>query len=245
MHVAGRAGLRVVGLFYLGDNVEDPFTGRRFRSFLPYGRVKAVRRKNALSPDSLSLERHRMMLIYLERETNFFDQKLDVLHVAPEFCFVEKFRDLPNLEYVTGDLGSPWAEHELDVTRLPFDDATFDVVFCNHVFEHVDDDRQAMREVLRVMRPGGWSILQVPQDLRMATTDEDPTVTDPRERQRRFQQKDHLRLYGRDYPERLREVGFEVEERWLGRELEAAVVQRYALLADEPLYIGRKPVAAA
>jgi hypothetical protein len=244
LHVVGHASLRTVGLLYRGDRVEDPFTGKTFRTFLPYGRVGATRRKNALSPDSMSLERHRLMWLYLQRKTDFFAEELAVLHIAPEYCFVKKFKSMPNLRYTTGDLDSPWADHTLDVTNLPFDDDTFDVVFCNHVFEHVVDDRSAMREVLRVMKPGAWSILQVPQLLDMDVTDEDPTVTDPRERERRFQQKDHVRLYGKDYANRLRSVGFDVDEDWLVKELSDELVERFALPPDEPVYIGRKPMAS-
>lgn len=238
LHHVSHFFLRLLGLFYAGNQVEDPITGKTFRKFLPYGRMHS--RQNALSPDSLSLERHRLMWLYLQRKTNFFSAPLTVLHIAPEYCFIKRFKKLPNLKYTTGDLESPWADVKMDINAMPFADNSFDVVFCNHVLEHIPDDIHAMREILRVMKPGGWSILQVPQNYAMEKTDEDLTLTDPRERERRFLQSDHFRLYGRDYADRLRTAGFEVEENFLVKELAPGEMERFAILPDEVLYIGRK-----
>ena len=85
------------------------------------------------------------------------------LHIAPEYCFIKPFKKLKNLDYVTADLISPWADVKLDVQNIPFPDSSFDVVICNHVLEHVDDDRKAMQELLRVMNPSGFGIFQVPR----------------------------------------------------------------------------------
>jgi predicted SAM-dependent methyltransferase len=114
-------------------------------------------------------------------------------------------------DYLTADLESPLAAMHFDVQHIPLGDASVDVVICNHLFEHVEDDRRAMRELYRVMRPGGWGIMMVPEDRSRATTFEDDTITDAAERTRLFGQYDHRRLYGRDYDDRLREAGFEVE----------------------------------
>lgn len=144
----------LVGLFYAGSRVQCPVCGNRYRKFMPYGYVNS--RENALCPHCLALERHRLMWLYLQNETDFFEAPARVLHIAPEYCFLKRFGRLPQLDYVTADLESPLAKVKMDVQRIPFPDGEFDVIFCNHILEHVDDDRQAMRELFRVMRPGGW-----------------------------------------------------------------------------------------
>jgi len=149
------------------------------------------------------------MWLFLKHNTRFFIDQLEVLHVAPEQCFLKRFRKMNNLKYTTADLESPLADVRLDIQDMPFERESFDVVICNHVLEHVPDDRQAMREILRVLRPGGFAILQVPTNYDNGETLEDLTIYDPKERERLFRQKDHWRLYGRDYISRLKEAGFE------------------------------------
>lgn len=148
---------------------------------------------------------------------------------------------MKNLDYVTGDLLSPWADIKMDINAMPFEANTFDVVFCNHVLEHIPDDVHAMREIFRVLKPGGWSILQVPMNPGAQVTDEDISITDPRERERRFLQADHFRLYGKDYADRLSTAGFHVEINDLAVRLSEAERERFAVPAAELLYIGRKP----
>lgn len=239
LHHVSHFFLRIVGLFYRGNKYEDPITGITYRKLLPYGRVQS--RSNALSPDSMALERHRLMWLYLKTKTNFFTANLKLLHIAPEYCFIKRFKAMKNLDYTTADLESPWADVKMDINAMPFEDNSYDVVFCNHVLEHIPDDVHAMKEILRVMKPGGWSILQVPQNYLMEKTDEDLTVTDPKERERRFLQNDHFRLYGKDYADRLKKAGFEVEENHLVNELAPELAERYALPLTEVLYIARKP----
>lgn len=238
LHYVAHLFLRIVSLFYRGNRFEDPITGITYRKLLPYGRLHS--RNNALAPDSMSLERHRLMWLYLKMKTDFFTARLKVLHIAPEYCFIKRFKKMDNLDYVTADLESPWADVRMDINAMPFADNSFDVVFCNHVLEHIPDDIHAMREIFRVMKSGGWAILQVPQRYEMEKTDEDVTLTDPKEREKRFLQSDHFRLYGRDYADRLKMAGFDVEENWLVKELSAELVKRYALPEQEPLYIARK-----
>ena len=134
-----------------------------------------------------------------------------MLHVAPEQPFYKRFRNLENLQYITTDLNSPLADVKADILDLPFEDDSFDVILCNHVLEHIPDDLTAMKELYRVMRPGGWGIFQVPQDIFRDETFEDNSITDKKERTRIFGQYDHVRIYGMDYFDRLREAGFEVE----------------------------------
>ena len=168
----------IIAFSLKGDTFTDPIDGKSFRKFLPYGYGK--QRKNALSPSTLSLERHRLMWIFLRDETTFFtsEKKLKTLHIAPEQCFLDIFRKQQNLDYTTSDLESPIADVKADICDLPFDDNSFDVVFCNHVLEHITDDTKAMQELFRVLKKGGFGIFQIPQDLSRATTFEDDTITD-------------------------------------------------------------------
>ena len=227
----------VLGLAYAGRGVECPVCGARYRRFMPYGYVNP--RGNALCPRCLALERHRLMWLYLKNETAFFETPARLLHVAPERCFLKRFEKLPALDYVTADLESPLAKVKMDIQRIPFPDDEFDVIFCNHILEHVDDDRRAMREMYRVMRPGGWGIMLSPVNMERETTYEDPSITDPAERERHFGQKDHLRDYGRDYGRRLSEAGFDVEEIDYVRCLSPEAVKLYGL-RSEIVYVVRK-----
>jgi SAM-dependent methyltransferase len=193
-----------------GNNVECPVCGGHFRKFLPYGYNKV--RENVLCPACLSLERHRLLWLYLKNHSDLFSGNYKVLHIAPEQCFHKRFRKMKNLVYITADLESPLADVKLDVQNMPFGDNEFDVVICNHVLEHVPDDRKAIGEIYRVIKNGGYAILQVPTDYGMEKTLEDATITDPVEREKHFRQKDHYRFYGRDYLNRLKEAGFIIKD---------------------------------
>lgn len=234
-----RGGLYGLSFFYRGDKVSCPVCAKTYRKFLPYGR-KA--RENALCPNCLSLERHRLIWLYLQQKTNFFTTPLRVLHMAPEACFIDRFEAQQNLEYITADIESPLAKVKADIHQLPFADNEFDALFCNHVLEHVDDDLQAMRELHRVLKPGGWGIVQIPLFYPLPEkTYEDPTITSPAEREKAFGQRDHVRLYGKDYTERLQGAGFEAKEDWFVRELPAIDAERYALPLNEPVFFVKKP----
>lgn len=241
LHRVSHFFLGILAFFYEGEGVTDPINGKNYKKFLPYGRLKS--RPNALSPATLSLERHRLMWLFLQTKTGFFSDKLKVLHIAPEYCFIKRFKALKNLDYITGDLESPLADIKMDVNAIPFEDNSFDLVFCNHVLEHIPDDIHAMREIQRVLRPGGWAILQVPMKPGAELTDEDISITDPRERERRFLQSDHFRLYGLDYADRLRKAGFDVHIDTMTESMPEAEMKRYALMQGEHLYVGIKPGA--
>ncbi len=219
-----------------GDNVECPVCRCHYSKFLPYGRIA---RANALCPNCLALERHRLMWLYLQEQTGFFKEKLKVLHIAPEHCFIDLFEVLPNLEYITGDIESPLAKVKMDVHKIPFPDNTFDVVFCNHVLEHVEDDLKACAEFNRVLKPTGWGILQSPV-YKLEKTLEDNSITDPAERERLFGQRDHVRKFGLDYAERLRKSGLIIEENQFVKEIPEEKVKRFALAPEEVLFVCKK-----
>ncbi len=227
-----------LALYYKGSTYTDPIDGRQFRSFLPYGYESP--RDNVLSPSTLSLERHRLLWLYLKRETDFFTAPLKVLHFAPEQAFYRRFRKLEHLDYTTTDLLSPLADVKADICDLPFEDNAFDVILCNHVLEHIPDDTKAMQELYRVLSQGGWGIFQIPQDLGRENTFEDDTITDKKKRAQIFGQYDHVRIYGKDYFEKLRGIGFTVLEVDYTSILSPEEVERYRLAKGELIPVVRK-----
>jgi len=226
-------------LYYIGNKVECPVCEGKFRKFLPYGYVNV--RSEALCPGCLSLERHRLMWLFLKNKTNFFTHQQKVLHIAPEQSFLKRFKKLGNLDYYTADLESPIADYKCDVQELPFDEFTYNVVICNHVLEHVPDHMKAMKEILRVLKPGGYAILQVPADFNREKTFEDNTITDKKERTRIFGQYDHVRVYGKDYLEIIKSAGFIIDAPNYLDELSPDIKTRFSLYINEFMYAFRKP----
>ena len=237
-----------------GTTFTDPIDGKSFKMFLPYG--YGTQRNNVLSPSTLSLERHRLLWLYLNKETDFFQPELvsgssvanikriklrdaetnsalKVLHFAPEQAFYKLFRNQKNLDYTTTDLFSPLADVKADICNLPFEDNQYDVILCNHVLEHIPDDTKAMQELYRVLKPGGMAILQIPQDLSRATTFADDTIKDQKERAKIFGQYDHVRIYGRDYFDKLRSIGFKVIEEDYTDKIAPELVEKYCLAEGE------------
>jgi len=224
--------------FYRGSKFHDPINNKSYRKFLPYGYNNI--RDNALSPGSLSLERHRLLWLYLQNETQIFKKKFKVLHVAPEQAFYKKFIKLNNLDYVTFDMNSPIAKIKGDICNLPFSENQFDFVLCNHVLEHVNDDIAAMLELFRVLKKNGVAILQVPIDLTKNKTYEDSTITDKKERMKAFGQYDHVRIYGKDYFERLEKSGFKVEKNFYSKNFSDEEIYKYGINKNEIIPICRK-----
>lgn len=229
-------GLKVLGVFYAGNAVECPICKSHYKQFLPYGRINP--RPNALCPSCLSLERHRLIWLYMEQRTSFFQEKLKVLHIAPEPCFMQRFDKLHGDGYITADIESPLAKVKMDIHDIPFEANTFDVVLCNHVLEHVNSDIKAMSEINRVLKPGGWAIMQVPFFSPVPdVTYEDLTVTDPREREKLFGQDDHVRLFGKDYAKRIEKAGMKAVADDFAKSIDAT---RYGITANEMIYKGVK-----
>ena len=231
--------LPILDLWFRGSRYTDPINGKSYRKFLPYGYVKV--RPNVLSPGTLSLERHRLIWLYLKRETNFFDMPFKVLHMAPEKAFLSRLKKSKTLDYTTCDLSSPLADIKADICALPFKDQVFDWVLCNHVLEHIPDDKTAMKELFRVLKPGGKALLQVPLDPKCKTTFEDDSITNKAERTRVFGQYDHVRIYGLDYFDKLRAVGFEVEELQYAKNLLDEEQKRYGVVANEYIPVCTRP----
>lgn len=230
----------LVGLWYRGSKFRCPLCGRSYRKLLPYGYVTP--RENALCPHCLSLERHRLLWLYLERETPLFASLPTLLHIAPEVCLMRHLKPryaACKERYKTADLESPLADLHFDIQQIPLDDESFDVVICNHLMEHVEDDRQAMRELHRILKKGGWGVLLSPVELDRATTFEDDSITDRKERTRIFGQYDHRRIYGNDFADRLREAGFTVEDIDYAATLSQAERTHFALPEDH-IYLIRK-----
>ena len=244
----------ILAFLLKGNKFTDPIDGNSFRMFLPYG--YGNQRNNVLSPSTLSLERHRLLWLYLKNETDFFQSELDsdsttskskrlklrdtesssvikVLHFAPEQAFYKLFRNQKNLDYTTTDLLSPLADVKADICNLPFEDNTYDVILCNHVLEHIPDDTKAMHELFRVLKKGGMAILQIPQDLSREKTFSDDTIIEQKERSRIFGQYDHVRVYGRDYFDKLRSIGFTVIEENYTLKISPELVEKYCLAKGE------------
>ncbi|QDO93738.1 methyltransferase domain-containing protein [Formosa sediminum] len=214
-----------------GNTFTDPIDGKSFKMFLPYG--YGTQRNNVLSPSTLSLERHRLLWLYLKNETDFFTAPKKALHFAPEQAFYKRFKALKHLDYTTTDLLSPLADVKADICNLPFKNNSFDVILCNHVLEHIPDDTKAMKELYRVLKPGGYGIFQIPQDLNRTETFEDDSITDKAERAKIFGQYDHVRIYGRDYFDKLRSIGFKVDEIDYTTKLSKRDVETYCLAKGE------------
>ena len=227
-----------IDILYRGNEFTDPINGKSYRKFLPYGYVK--QRDNALSPGTLSLERHRLLWLYLNNETNFFSKTLKVLHVAPEQCFYKLFKNLKKINYTTFDLNSPLADIKGDICNLPFKENSFDFILCNHVLEHINDDNKAMKELYRVLNKNGTAILQVPINQKSSKTLEDSSIVDKKERIEKFGQYDHIRLYGLDYFKKLESYGFKVNPLKYSKEFTEGEIIKYGLIKEEIIPICKK-----
>lgn len=191
---------------YRGRTRFCPVCERYSGRFLPFGLAP---RDDAQCPRCGALERHRLVWLYFQKSTDLFDRRpKTMLHVAPERCLAERLSAMLGSGYLTADLHDPSAMVRMDVMNIAYPDESFDVIYCSHVLEHVIDDRRAMREFRRVLKRDGWAVLLVP--ITAERSWEDPSVTSPEERERLFGQHDHVRVYGPDYVDRLRDAGFGV-----------------------------------
>jgi len=198
----------LVRRIFRSDSHFCPVCESRVWFFLPH--KWSNRHLRVVCPVCFSHTRHRQAWLFLKQRTDLFDASpKQLLHFASETMLVEKFRTITGLDYLSTDLDSPHAMAHMDITSMDFPEDSFDAIYCSHVLEHVPDDRKAMSEMFRVLRPGGWAVVQVP--VSDSTTHEDPSITDPRERLRLFGQCDHVRVHGLDIVERLETAGFAVQ----------------------------------
>jgi SAM-dependent methyltransferase len=175
-------------------------------------RIAGSGKRDALCPVCSSSDRVRLLLYFLESRTELFKQPLKLLHIAPEPSLEYIIKKVDAIDYLTADLNPEEVMMQLDITNAPFPDATFDAIICNHVLEHIPDDALAMKELFRILKPNGWAILQVPVSLNLDKTLEDFSITDAKGREQAFGQKDHVRIYGRDYTDRLQKAGFNTKK---------------------------------
>ena len=228
----------ILRIIFHGKKYTDPIDDSNYSKFLSYG-YKTVR-KNALCPGTLSLERHRLLWLYLDKETDFLNSNLKVLHVAPEQVFYKKFKKLKNWEYFTFDLNSPIADIKGDLTSTNFKDESFDLIICNHVLEHIEDDKSALDEMYRILKYNGISILQVPINVKRENTFEDLSIKSKIQREKYFGQYDHVREYGLDFKDRVEQAGFKVEMINYSKKISQDLVIKYGLMKDDLIPIGKK-----
>tara|TARA_B100001142_G_scaffold52118_1_gene49797 strand:- start:5947 stop:6702 length:756 start_codon:yes stop_codon:yes gene_type:complete len=221
----------LLSILLSGDKFTDPIDGKSFRKFLSYGYNKL--RKNALSPSTLSLERHRLLWLYLKNETVLFEKKIKLLHFAPEQAFYKRFKKLRNIQYDTIDINSPLAKIKADICDLPIKENTYDFILCNHVLEHVLDDNKAMSELYRVLKKGGTGIFQVPIDMKREKTFQDDSITDKLERNKIFGQYDHVRVYGKDYFKKLEDTGFKVQQIDYSKKFSDKEILKFSIIRGE------------
>ena len=228
----------ILRIIFQGKRYTDPIDNSNYSKFLSYG-YKRIR-KNALCPGTLSLERHRLLWLYLDNETNFLNSSLKVLHVAPEQVFYKKFKKLKNWDYLTFDLNSPIADIKGDLTSTNFKDESFDLIICNHVLEHIKDDKSALNEIYRVLKYNGTSILQVPINVRREKTFEDSTIKSKIQREKYFGQYDHVREYGLDFKDRVEQSGFKVQMINYSKKISKDLIIKYGLMKNDLIPIAKK-----
>lgn len=209
---------------YRGTGVACPICEQEFSSWID-------NKPTGTCPGCGSAPRQRLLWLFLKSNTSIFEEPQRLLHFAPEACLQGRFTSLPHLKYTTVDRSAPGVDVYADITNLPFQEGSVDAIVCCHVLEHIPDDRAAMAELYRVLAPGGNAYIQVPYS-RTKDTDEDPSVTEPAERQKRFGQFDHVRVYGRDLKQRLEAVGFKASEQYYARTMEPSSLPVYGLWVD-------------
>ena len=231
---------------YEGNDVTCSICNSDFKEFAPFG---FPIRKNAQCHQCGALERHRLLWKYMNEKTDLLKskKKIRLLQFAPEQVFFDVFSNHDNIEYFPCDLVPEnyynWRNAQVlkaDITNIPFEDNYFDVIICNHILEHIPDDALAISELYRVLKKGGWSILQVPIDYSREKTYEDFSITDPEEREKAFGQSDHVRWYGQDYKERLRNSGFTVTEDDYVKSFSEQDIFKYGFMDSELIYYCQK-----
>lgn len=249
-----RARSQLFRAIFFGRGCVCQVCGKTYRRFMHQGvRAELFRRhrivgagykKNVRCPNCRSTHRVRLLFLFFQLRSDIYRKNVRVLHISPKKEIARLLRGHDNIDHVCGALHpetrAEFDAVKVDVTEIGFPDGEFDVVICNHVLEHVPEDEKAMREIHRVLKPGGFAVLQVPLALDLESTLEDPSIVDGKARIKAYGQKDHLRLYGLDYFEKLAGAGFRVvrdnpfENRWLPD------VAEYCLDEAEDVIVGFK-----
>ena len=226
------------------------FCGKHFGKFKPTGLkldifkkceiVGGGYRETVVCPNCGSWDRERHIFLYLKNKTNVFNKQLRLLHVAPESQLKKFFLKCESLDYVTADLSKPDVMVKIDIMNIQFEENSFDVILCNHVLEHVDDDKKAMDELYRILKPEGFAILQVPISYAISKTYENPNAITPEQREKEFGQFDHVRLYGKDYGDSLTASGFTLEKWNFIKAMGKEEGKKFGLMENEDLFIVRK-----
>ena len=240
-------------LAYGGERYHCPLCGAHLKTLWPRGLTHPVLtrydiigggyRQQASCPICGSTERERLVFLYIMHRTDLLQRPARLLHVAPEPQLSAVLQQSPHLDYLSADLYEKNVMVEMDITDIAYPDASFDVIICNHVLEHILEDARAMRELFRVLAPGGWAILQVPISEKLSITLENPSIVTPEARARAFGQEDHVRIYARrDYIKRLRAAGFQVTPFawWDAGEDFGNPHNHYALMPRETLFVAQK-----
>jgi len=248
-----RLKLFIRKLRFYGWKYECPICDSGIRKLRPFGYKFPVLeekqvigggfRPNAQCPVCKATDRERLLYLYLSRQTRLFIEKVKLLHVAPEPALCSIIKNYSNIDYLTADIISDKVMVKMDITDIDYPDESFDVIICNHVLEHIIDDRKAMSELYRVLKPGGWGIVQVPISLSLQQTFEDASVTTSSEREIVFGQSDHVRIYAMDYLQRLIDCGFQTSQfKWWSDAEFVGQNNKYGLLENESVFQISKPL---
>jgi SAM-dependent methyltransferase len=230
---------------YRGNQYFCPICAGNFQIFFPAGKTNQVLknvigakyRKNAQCPGCSSIDRQRLIYLFLKNKIlpSIKNQRIKCLHIAPELQIRKLLFNRNDIEYLSADIDPKAGQVKMDITAIDYPDNYFDAVICNHVLEHVLDDRKAIGEVFRVLGSGGWAIMQVPIDLKREDTFEDPNIKTLQDRRQFYGVQSHVRIYGLDYKDRLEECGFNVKQIKYARQLGKDMVDKLSLDPDEDI----------
>lgn len=212
-----------------------PICKSHLAAFLPFGKNL---RENAQCPNCGSLERHRASYLFLNEKTNIFKENIKMLHIAPEKVFAELFLAQNNIDYLPVDLDKdmPYVKEKMDIQDIDYPDNTFDFIYCSHVLEHVPNDKKAIQELYRVLKPSGTALISVPLKHSLKETYEDPSINTPELRTKHYGQFDHLRYYGLDFQEKLENIGFKVISNDFIKKMDEKTITTYGLSTADDLF---------
>ncbi len=214
-----------------------PIAEKEFKAFVKIG-------SELVSPTNGARKRQRLVWLYLKQEQDILNKQARVLHIAPELSYMNVLKRQKNLTYIPGDkmvegYSNQKGVENIDITKLKFEDNSFDYIICNHVLEHIDNDIKAMSEMFRVLKPNGIAVITVPIDESLEKTLEDPSITSPKDREKYYWQWDHLRLYGTDIKDRMDNIGFQTSLYRYSDNFTKENFDRYGLSTDL-IIIGKK-----